>query len=263
VTGGRTRSFLVERLSGAHRGRRPDDLVVEEPLEVRLDGHLVATTMRTPGDDVELAVGFCHADGLLGGARVLAARHCGDGSVGAYNVIDVDTGGRAPRPEPRVGNVTASCGLCGSLALADLVERLPSLSGVPTHDAELLVSTIEEVRRAQPLFEVTGAVHGAARFGPDGVVGLVREDIGRHNAVDKVVGRLLLDDDLPGPEDGLVVTGRASFEMVQKAWAAGFGTLVAVSGPSALAVEAARRAGLTLIGFARDDRLNVYAGSVR
>ena len=126
-----------------------------------------------------------------------------------------------------------------------------------------MTEPVERVTSEQSLFATTGAVHGAARFALDGSVDPLREDIGRHNAVDKVVGRLLLDDALPGAADGLVVTGRASFEMVQKAWAAGFGTLVAVSGPSALAVEAARRAGMTLVGFARGDRMNVYAGAVR
>ncbi|MEM9035599.1 MAG: formate dehydrogenase accessory sulfurtransferase FdhD [Actinomycetota bacterium] len=259
---GRTRSFIVERITADERSRGPDDLVVEEPLEIRLDDRLVATTMRTPGHDVELAVGFCHADGLLAGAKVLAARHCGDGSTGTYNVIDVDTGGRAPAPTARLGNVSASCGLCGTVALTELTERLGALGPVPTHAAELLAEVVEATRAAQPLFDDTGAVHGAAAFAPDGALGPVREDIGRHNAVDKVVGRLLLDEAPPGPRDGLVVTGRASFEMVQKAWAAGFGTLVAVSGPSALAVEAARRSGMTLVGFARDGRLNVYAGEV-
>ena len=262
MSGGRTRSVLVESVDGDGRRRGPDDLVVEEPLEIRLDGHLVATTMRTPGHDVELAAGWCHGDGLLGGARVRAARHCGDGSTGVYNVIDVDTGGRAPTPEPRLGNVSSSCGLCGSVALTDLAARLGPLGEFAPHEAGLLVDVVERVTAEQSLFAATGAVHGAARFTPDGTVDPLREDIGRHNAVDKVVGRLLLDDVVPDTADGLVVTGRASFEMVQKAWAAGFGTLVAVSGPSALAVEAARRAGMTLVGFARGDRLNVYAGTV-
>ncbi|MEM8904637.1 MAG: formate dehydrogenase accessory sulfurtransferase FdhD [Actinomycetota bacterium] len=262
MTGGRTRSVLVEIVDGDGRRRGPDDLVVEEPLEIRLDGHLVATTMRTPGHDVELAAGWCHADGLLAGARVLAVRHCGDGSTGIYNVIDVDTGGRAPTPTARVGNVSSSCGLCGTVALTELVERLGPLGEVATHGSGLLSEVVERVTSGQSLFAETGAVHGAARFALDGSIGPLREDIGRHNAVDKVVGRLLLDDALPDVTDGLVVTGRASFEMVQKAWAAGFGTVVAVSGPSALAVEAARRAGMTLVGFARSDRLNVYAGAV-
>ncbi|MEO1061018.1 MAG: formate dehydrogenase accessory sulfurtransferase FdhD [Actinomycetota bacterium] len=262
MSGGRTRTVLVESVGADGRRRGPDELVVEEPLEIRLDGHLVATTMRTPGHDVELAVGWCHGDGLLDGARVLAARHCGDGSTGTYNVIDVDTGGRAPEPAPRLGNVSSSCGLCGSVALGELVDRLGPVGEVPDHDADLLARLVDEVTSQQTLFGATGSVHGAAAFDAAGSIDVVREDIGRHNAVDKVVGRRLLDDALPDSDEGLIVTGRASFEMVQKAWAAGFGTLVAVSGPSALAVEAARRAGLTLVGFARGDRLNVYAGTV-
>ena len=260
---GRTERVLVHRVDGKGRPRRqPDDLIVEEPLEIRLDGHLVTTTMRTPGDDFELAVGFCFTDGLLDGAPVLRCRYCSDersGADGDFNVVSVETGGRAPVPQPRLTSTTSSCGLCGSVSIADVQARLKPLEDVSPMPLEVLASVPQRVRAAQKLFEITGGVHAAAAFDPTGEPRLVREDIGRHNAVDKVVGRLLLRGQLPAADLGIWVSGRASFELVQKAWAAGFGALVAVSAPSSLAVEAARAAGMTLAGFARPGRLNVYA----
>lgn len=260
---GRTATVLTRRYAagGAEdQGRRPDELIVEEPLEIRLDGNLVATTMRTPGHDFELAVGLCHSDGLLGGAPVLTCRYCGTGPAteSEFNVVSVDTGGRAPVPEARVGTTSSSCGLCGSTALDDLTERLAPLPRHGSWPVEVLVAVVDEVRADQELFSRTGAVHAAGTFDREGRVGLVREDIGRHNAVDKVVGRLLLDEALPATDTGLFVSGRASFEIVQKAWAAGFEVVVAVSAPSALAVRTAVAAGMTLAGFVRGDSLNVY-----
>lgn len=241
-------------------GRRPDDLIVEEPLAIHLDGVLVATTMRTPGDDVELAVGFCHTDGLLGGAAVRTARYCATGSAVAteWNVMSVDTGGAAPTPTPRLGTTSSSCGLCGSESLTALADRLDPLPPTEPIGPEVLARAVDAVRARQPLFAATGAVHAAAAFDRHGEPLVVREDIGRHNAVDKVVGRLLLDGHLPATGTGLYVSGRASFEIVQKAWAAGFAAVVAVSAPSALAVDAASTAGLALAGFLRDGEMNLY-----
>ena len=243
-------------------GARPDSVIVEEPLEIRLDGHPVSTTMRTPGHDFELAVGFVHAEGLLAGARVHQVRYCATGSAvdTGFNVVEVGTGGRAPTPAPRLTITTSACGLCGSAAIDDLAGRLAPLEVRPDIDAAVLAAVPGRVRTMQTLFEATGAVHAAAPFDPaTGEVWLVREDIGRHNAVDKVVGRLLLDGRLPATGAGLFVSGRASFEMVQKAWAAGFGLVAAVSGPSSLAVGTARRANLALVGFLRDSSMNVYS----
>jgi FdhD protein len=260
---GRTERVLVHRVDGASSPRRqPDELIVEEPLEIRLDGQLVTTTMRTPGDDFELAVGFCFTDGLLDGAPVLRCRYCSDVRSGAdadFNIVTVETGGRAPVPQPRLTATTSSCGLCGSVSIADLQARLKPLDGVSPMSLEVLASVPERVRGVQRLFESTGGVHAAVAFDRTGEPVMVREDIGRHNAVDKLVGRLLLDAQLPAADLGLWVSGRASFELVQKAWAAGFAALVAVSAPSSLAVEAARSAGMTLAGFARPGRLNVYS----
>ena len=261
VARGRTAKVLTQHWDGAELRRRPDELIVEEPLEVRLDDHLVATTMRTPGHDFELAVGLCHGDGLLAGAPVLTCRYCGTGSAveSEFNVVSVETGGAAPVPEPRVATTTSACGLCGSTSIDDLRARIGTLPVGEPWPLEVLAAVPERVRPAQDLFDATGAVHAAAAFDRGGLPLVVREDIGRHNAVDKVVGRLLLDDALPAADLGLYVSGRAGFEIVQKAWAAGMRAVVAVSAPSAMAVAAAELAGITLCGFTRDGRMNVYS----
>jgi FdhD protein len=267
VARGRTAKVLTQRWDGARLARRPDELIVEEPLEVRLDDHLVATTMRTPGDDFELAVGLCHGDGLLGGATVLSCRYCATGSAvdTEFNVVSVDTGGAAPVPAARVATTTAACGLCGSTAIDELRARIAPLPTRAPWPVGLLASVPGRIGPQQDLFAATGAVHAAAAFDREGEPLVLREDIGRHNAVDKVVGRLLLDGRLPATDLGLYVSGRAGFEIVQKAWAAGFGAVVSVSAPSALAVEAAREAGIVLVGFVRTasadaaPTANVYA----
>mgnify|MGYP003542374890 CR=1 FL=1 len=252
--------MLTHRYDGAALSRQPDHLIVEEPLEIHLDGVLVATTMRTPGHDFELAAGFCFTEGLLDGAPVRQCKYGGSGSAveSEFNVVNVDTGGRAPIPTPRLTMTTSACGMCGTTAIDELRERLHALPPRRPFALDVLASVPDRVVGDQQLFDVTGGVHAAVAFAREGGPVLGREDIGRHNAVDKVVGRLLLDDALPAGELGLWVSGRASFEIVQKAWAAGFGTVVAVSAPSSLAVSAARLAGMTLCGFARGGRLNVY-----
>lgn len=257
----RTDTHLVTRVDAAGARRSPDELIVEEPMTIQLDGHRVATTMRTPGHDYELAVGFCHGDGLLAGAPVVGVRYCADGAASdsEFNVVTVETGGRAPVPQPRLGNTTSSCGLCGSEAIDQLCATLAPLPDTEPIPLSVLAAMPEVVLGGQGLFSSTGAVHAAAAFTPAGEVLTIREDVGRHNAVDKVVGRMLLDRSLPATGLGLFVSGRASFELVQKAWAGGFSTLVAVSAPTSLAVQTARRAGLRLVGFTRGDRLNVYA----
>ncbi len=252
--------MLTTTIEDGHVRRRPDELAVEEPMTIRLDDHLVATTMRTPGHDFELAVGFCFSDGLLGGAAVRTCRYCGTGSAvdSEFNVVSVDTGGRAPIPTARLGVTSSSCGLCGSTSIDELAGRLDPLPATEMIPLEVLAGMDERIRADQALFQATGAVHAAASFDRDGQLGVVREDVGRHNAVDKVVGRLLLDGRLPATGQGLYVSGRASFELVQKAWAAGFSALVAVSAPTSLAVTTAERAGLVLAGFVRGPRMNLY-----
>lgn len=252
-----TERIEITEIDGDRIRRRVDDLIVEESLTIRLDETTVTTTMRTPGHDEELAVGFCHTDGLLAGAPVVSVSA---GVTATWSAaVDVSTGGAAPNPTPRLGNTSSSCGWCGSELLDRLCERLDPLPSVPPIPPTVLRSVPTRVRDEQGLFGTTGAVHAAATFSPEGEVLLVREDVGRHNALDKVIGALLLAGDLPATGLGVFVSGRASVEMVQKAWSAGFGTLVAVSAPTALAVSTARRAGLVLAGFVRGDRLNVYA----
>ena len=263
--GRRIERVLCRRWRDGTFERHPDELAVEEPLAIELDGVLVTTTMRTPGHDFELAVGFCHGEGLLGSATVLNCRFCGNGPAleSNFNTVTVDTGGQAPRPTPRLGLTTSSCGLCGSASLDDLAERvgraLPEYPAM-AFDPTVLAAMPDALRPLQELFSRTGAVHAAGAFDSAGTIDIVREDVGRHNAVDKVVGRYLLDGRLPARGHGLALSGRVSFEIVQKAWAGGFSALVAVSAPTSLAVAAAQRAGITLAGFARDGKLNLYAG---
>ena len=261
---GRTARVLTHRWEGDGLRRRPDELIVEEPLEIHLDGTLVATTMRTPGDDFELAVGLCHGDGLLGEATVRGCRYCSTGSAveTAFNVVEVDTGGQAPPPRPRLAATTSACGMCGSTVIDDLREALRPLPAVAPWPVETLAGVPDRVRPTQSLFDATGAVHAAAAFDRTGAPVVTREDIGRHNAVDKVVGRLLLDERLPATDLGIYVSGRAGFEIVQKAWAAGCTAVVSVSAPSALAVEAARAAGISLLGFVRPVGANLYSPEV-
>jgi len=266
----RSQQLFVRNLGA---GRQPDELVVEEPMTIQLDGHDVSSTMRTPGHDFELAVGFLRAEGLVAGPEVIGIRYCGTGSPvdSEFNVVTVETKGPTEAPTARMGTISSSCGICGVEAIEALTERLRVLPAYEPWDVSLLVTGPDAMRTRQPLFDATGAVHAAAAMTRSGEIIVVREDIGRHNAVDKVVGRLILDNrlstlsdpgtaDSSGPADlALLVSGRASFEMVQKAWAAGFTALVAVSGPSSLAVSTARRAGLTVLGFARDGKAKIYS----
>jgi FdhD protein len=263
----RTDTVLARRLDDGVGGRRPEPVLVEEPLELRIEGEQVATTMRTPGHDFELAVGWCHAEGLLVDGSgtpvpVTGIRYCATGPAveTAFNTVTVETGGRAAAPAPRLHATTSACGVCGVDAVDGLTARLAPVVRPGRFRAEVLAGLGDRVAPDQELFALTGGSHAAAACTRDGDVVVVREDIGRHNAVDKVVGRLLLDGAAPAGGMVLWVSGRASFEMVQKAWAGGFAAIVSVSAPSSLAVATARAAGLVLAGFARDGRLTVYAG---
>ncbi len=266
MTGPGAEQLLIHRHVDGRLRRVPDEVAVEEPLEIRLDGHLVATTLRTPGNDHEPAVGLLHAEGLIDGLEITRVHHCFDARSTAggsptveLNVITVDTGGRAPVPTPRLQTATAACGLCGSTTIDQLTARLPPLPPAALLPDDVVLGLGDRVRGRQGLFGSTGGVHAAAVFDPAGEPLLIREDVGRHNAVDKLVGRLRLDGDLPAHGHGLFVSGRAGFELVQKAWAAGFAWMVAVGAPTSLAVRTARTAGLVLVGFATDRRFNLYA----
>lgn len=257
----RTERLIVTRVGGDGEWRRPDDLIVEEPMTIQLDGVTVSTTMRTPGHDYELAAGFCFTEGLLAGAPVTTVRYCATGPAvdTEFNVVTVETGGLAPPPTPRLGSTSSSCGWCGNDQLDEMTARLSPLADSEPIPIHVLGKVPALVRDTQTLFQATGSVHAAAAFDHTGTVLATREDVGRHNAVDKIVGARVLAGDGPARELGLFVSGRASIEMVQKAWAAGFSTLLAVSAPTALAVHAARRANMVLAGFVRGDALNVYS----
>ncbi|CAL9607759.1 formate dehydrogenase accessory sulfurtransferase FdhD [Streptomyces sp. enrichment culture] len=252
---------------------RPDTLVAEEPLEIRLNGKPLAVTMRTPGDDFALAAGFLVSEGVLAEAAdlrniVYCAGATADGS-NTYNVVDVRTAPGVTVPDftlERNVYTTSSCGLCGkaSLDAVRTTARWPIADRPPLRIApELLASLPDRLRAAQRVFDRTGGLHAAALFSADGELIDVREDVGRHNAVDKLVGRALRDGRLPLSRSLLLVSGRASFELAQKAVMAGIPLLAAVSAPSSLAVDLAAETDLTLVGFLRGSSMNVYAGEHR
>jgi FdhD protein len=252
--------------------RRPETLAVEEPLEIRVNGAPVTVTMRTPGSDIELAQGFLLTEGVIAHRdEVLAIRYCegrGDNGVNTYNVLDVTL---APGVEPpdldvtRNFYTTSSCGVCGKASL-DAVRVISRFS--PGQDpAAVAAATLKlmpgQLRSAQKVFASTGGLHAAALFGVDGNMLVVREDIGRHNAVDKVIGWALEHERVPLSASVLLVSGRASFELTQKAVLAGIPVLAAVSAPSSLAVSLAEESGITLVAFLREESMNVYTRADR
>jgi FdhD protein len=258
------------------RLERPDTLAVEEPLELRVGGEPLTVTMRTPGDDMDLAAGFLLAEGVIESAADLRTmRFCaGAGTDGAntYNVLDVALAEHVPaeRVRPRAFLTSSACGVCGTASIDAVRVRVPDAlaqqvrAAMPRLDPQLLASLPAALRAAQRVFDRTGGLHAAGLFrAADGVPLAVREDVGRHNAVDKVVGHTLREGMLPLLDAVLVVSGRASFELVQKALAAGVPALAAVSAPSSLAVDLAVDAGMTLVGFLRGETMNVYAGAHR
>lgn len=263
----------VVRIRGGAVNERPDTLVAEEPLEIRLNGRPIAITMRTPGDDFALAAGFLVSEGVLGAASdvrniVYCAGAKDDGS-NTYNVVDVQLAPGVPVPDitlERNVYTTSSCGLCGkaSLDAVRTTARFPIADAPPLRLTPALLSALpDRLRAAQRVFDRTGGLHAAALFSEDGELLDVREDVGRHNAVDKLVGRALREGLLPLTRAVLLVSGRASFELAQKAVMAGLPVLAAVSAPSSLAVDLAAETGLTLVGFLRGEDMNVYAGEHR
>lgn len=268
---------VAERTVLRNGGAVRDALAVEEPLEIRVDGERLATTMRTPGADGDLALGFLFAEGIIAGVEdVGTVIHCGrPGEEGYGNVMDVrSAAGMRIDPERilegrRFVPVSAACGVCGRLTIDHLMERIrPLPAGAPVPPA-LVAAGMETLARSQPVFERTGGLHAAVLVGRDGAAIASAEDVGRHNAVDKVVGAALRAGRV-GPRAAaaaapalLAVSGRAGFEIVQKAAAAGVPVVASVSAPSSLAVDLARAAGVTLCGFVRGERMNVYANGER
>ncbi|MFC5749702.1 formate dehydrogenase accessory sulfurtransferase FdhD [Actinomadura rugatobispora] len=258
----------VLRLSTAGvRGRRPDTLAVEEPLEIRVAGRPLTITMRTPGDDFDLVAGFLTAEGVIGRADdLLAMRYCADTTE--QNTLDVVLAeGVEPPGESmtRAFTTTSACGVCGKSSIEALRVRRPY--DVAADGLVLTPGTLaalpDRLREAQRVFDRTGGLHAAGLFDGNGELLVLREDVGRHNAVDKVVGWALNKGLLPLTGRVLMVSGRASFELTQKAMQAGIPVLAAVSAPSSLAVELAEDAGMTLVGFLRGETMNVYTGAHR
>jgi FdhD protein len=281
-----------EVAAGAVRDRR-DDLATEEPMEIRLkagsEGRTVAITMRTPGADFELAAGFLYGEGIAGLDDIAGIAYCTDEDLTPeerYNVVTVRLRGELPDISglERHFVTSSACGVCGTASLDALKNRCAPLSTASgaasghdlnaTSDAasgpapltvspEVLYGLPATLRAAQGVFGRTGGLHGAGLFTPSGELVALREDVGRHNAVDKLVGGALLGGRLPLDGHLLLVSGRASYEIMQKALAARIPLVAAVSAPSSLAVDLAREFGLTLVGFLRDERFNVYAGQER
>ena len=254
---------------------RPDSLATEEPMEIRLiaggQRQTVAVTMRTPGADFELAAGFLYGEGIVSSAEdIKKISYCVDSDLDAeqrYNIVNVELrGGREYdlRPLERHFYTTSACGVCGKASLEQLELRgCPVVPPGPRIAAEKIYALPEKLREAQGLFEATGGLHAAALFDAEGELVALREDVGRHNATDKLVGWALLERRLPLSDHIVMVSGRSSFEILQKSLIAGAPIVCAISAPSSLAVDVARQFGMTLIGFLRGERFNVYAGEER
>lgn len=260
------RDVDVLRLTDTGSSRDRDVAAVEEPLEIRLHDRPFVVIMRTPGADRELAAGFLFAEGVvLHSDELGAVEHCRHPDLpDVHNVVNVFLLGAGVTRLDQVlaerRNVVAnsSCGICGRVTIESLQTRAEPLPSACTLDYRIARSLTASLRAGQSVFEQTGGLHGAALVTTAGAVVTLAEDVGRHNAVDKVIGRMLLDERLPLRDVVLVVSGRTSFEIVQKAWLAGVEIISAVSAPSSLAIELAETAGITLIGFARDHGFNVY-----
>jgi FdhD protein len=248
-------STVARMVRSVERDGERDEVAIEEPLEIRIDGAPLAVTMRTPGNDEELALGFLVGEGLID-----AVREAGPAADLAANTVEV-AGPLLREPTARSFYTTSSCGVCGKGALEEVAVHAPDLPAGPGIARDLLADLPERLR--QPSFARTGGLHATGLFTPDGELVLVREDVGRHNAMDKVVGRALLDGRLPLHGHVLCVSGRLSFELVQKAAVAGAPILVGVGAPTSLAIQLAADRGMTLAGFARGGRVNVYTGAQR
>lgn len=261
------RSQTILRLDGSLAERREDLLTVEEPLEVRVAGEAVAVLMRTPGEDFDLVAGFLFTEGIIRRPEELGAlSYCPSAQApNLENVVEARLARGVPFDLERFRRsfyATSSCGICGKASIEAIRTQAPPLHHAFRVKPEVLFGLDQQLRRAQAVFARTGSLHAAALFDPEGRLLVLREDVGRHNAVDKVVGRYVRAAQAP-PPGILMVSGRASFEIVQKALMAGIALIAAVSAPSTLAVDLARESGMTLVGFLRGERANVYSGEHR
>jgi FdhD protein len=261
----------VRRDANGGASASTDLAAVEEPLEVRLHGKPFATIMRTPGDDRALAAGFLHSEDVIRrNADIGAVEHCHHPDhPDVHNVVDVYLLGTSAQAvdarlsERRNVLTNASCGLCGRVTIDSLCTRAAPLAVEWTMSRETVAAMPDQLRERQRVFEGTGGLHAAGLFTLDGCCVRAAEDVGRHNAVDKVIGAMLLEDRLPLDRFALTVSGRTSYEIVQKAWLGGIGLVCAVSAPSSLAIDLAEEAGITLLGFARNGGFNIYTHAAR
>jgi FdhD protein len=265
----------IRRFAAGQWSEVPDAVVMEEPLQLLLDGAPLAVVMRTPGADIELALGLLFAEGIIRSARdvrgVRMSAEAGEtetqikvqADLVESNQVDVQLSAKPRRKPERSMLASSACGVCGTQMIEDLRRDLAVLPSRLVADPAMLPGLVDRLRSGQGVFDRTGGLHAAGLFDLDGELVALREDIGRHNAVDKVVGRMLLDGRLPASEMLLVVSGRAGYEIVQKSVGAGIPVLAAVGAPSSLAVALAREFNQTLVGFLRGDRFNVYSGHER
>jgi FdhD protein len=265
----------IRRFAAGQWTEVPDAVVMEEPLQLLLDGAPLAVVMRTPGADIELALGLLFAEGIIRSARdvrgVRISAEAGetedrinvDSVLVESNQVDIQMAGKPRRRPERSMLASSACGVCGTQMIEDLRRDLAVLPSGLVADPAMLPGLVDRLRSGQGVFERTGGLHAAGLFDADGELVALREDVGRHNAVDKVVGRMLLDGRLPASGMLLVVSGRAGYEIVQKSVGAGIPLLAAVGAPSSLAVALAREFNQTLVGFLRGDRFNVYSGHQR
>ena len=265
----------VKRWTAGAWSESPDAVVMEEPLQLLLDGQPLSVVMRTPGNDIELTLGLLFAEGVIRSAKDVKAVRISaeagesesaidvDASIVESNVIDVQLVGQPGRRPERSMLASSACGVCGAVMIEDLRRGLSPLGEGPRVQASVLPGLVDVLRAGQGVFERTGGLHAAGLFSAEGSLLCVREDVGRHNALDKVAGRRLLDGKLPASESVLVVSGRTGYESVQKSITAGIPVLAAVGAPSSLAVALAREFNQTLVGFLRGERFNVYSAPER
>jgi FdhD protein len=265
----------IQRWSSGAWTEEPDVVVMEEPLQLLLDGEPLSVVMRTPGNDLELTVGLLFAEGVVRTSKdidsIRISAEAGETEdaleveavLMESNVVDVRLAGQARRKPERSMLSSSACGVCGAVMIEDLRRDLEVLPAGPTVDPALLPGLVDTLRSGQGIFERTGGLHAAGLFDSHGKLAYLREDVGRHNAVDKVIGRAFLDGRIPSTESLMVVSGRAGYEIVQKSINAGIPMLAAVGAPSSLAVALAREFNQTLVGFLRGDRFNIYSAPDR
>ena len=262
------KEFAIRRISSGRHASARDQIAREEPLEIRIEGRSIAVVMRTPGHDRELAAGFLLSEGVITSpGEIFEISECpgnAEKSRELGNLVEVLlVKGSSFDAESLTRHVfsSSSCGICGKATIESVFGNFPKIEGVRGVSTAQITTYPDKLRAAQAAFEKTGGLHASAIFDPAGEIVVLREDVGRHNALDKVIGYSLLEDRLPLSEHTLLLSGRISFELMQKALAAGIPTVAGISAPSSLAVEFARESGQTLVGFLRGETMNIYAGS--